>query len=133
VDHLHAVKTLMFDLHTPLLHANADWSLIRGALDNFATAFWILHPNQRTYRIEHALRWRMQDYKSKKQATKSLAPGKEASVDAEIERVKQTAKNAGCNVKVVRDGYTGKTALEYVERYSHAMHPHFSQFVRNCG
>jgi hypothetical protein len=62
------------------------------------------------------MRSRVQDYKAEKQATASLEPGKEASVDAKIGKVVQVAKDAHCRVKEVKGGYVSKTALEYVDK-----------------
>jgi hypothetical protein len=74
VDHLHAAKALMFDV--PILHANAEYSLFRGALENFGAAFWVLHPAQRSKRVEHALRWMVKNLKDHDNATAKLSlPG----------------------------------------------------------
>lgn len=55
VDHLHAVKVLVVDKE--VLHVGATSSLARGALENFAAAYWILGPDSRNDRIERHLRW----------------------------------------------------------------------------
>ena len=43
VDHMHALKSLVVDARR--LHAYGSYGLVRGALENFAAGFWILHPN----------------------------------------------------------------------------------------
>jgi hypothetical protein len=50
VDHLHALKLLVIDDN--LIHAAASYSLARGALENFAAGFWVLHSDEPAVRIE---------------------------------------------------------------------------------
>jgi hypothetical protein len=124
IDHLHAARTLMFHPHEPVLHANADWSLIRGALENFAAGFWVIHPPQRTYRVEHALRWMVKNFKDQGKATEDLdLPNTKPTAD-KVDKVVDVGRRAGCNVKQIRGSYLSTTALEYVDRYSHTTNPH---------
>lgn len=46
VDHLHTAKSYLLDFH--VLPAASLFSLVRGSLENFAAAFWILHPSHAT-------------------------------------------------------------------------------------
>ena len=124
VDHMHAAKSLMFDANKPLLHASADWSLIRGALENLAAAFWILHPAQRTYRIEHALRWMVKNFKDQGNATDRLDLPNSKTTDEKVERVLQIGTGAGCKASEVRRGYFSTTVLKYVEKYSGSTNPY---------
>ena len=71
VDHLHAAKALMFGA-VPILHANSEYSLFRGALENLATAFWVLHPAQRSMRVERELRWMVKNFKDQDKALGGL-------------------------------------------------------------
>jgi hypothetical protein len=49
IDHIHAVKTLILG-DKPIIHADSDYTLIRGALENLAVAFWVLRPTDRRVR-----------------------------------------------------------------------------------
>jgi hypothetical protein len=115
VDHLHAMKTLIID-EPRLLHAAADYSLIRGALENFATAFWVLHPHERTIRIERALRWMAQNYTDQDKATGALGLPNDIGLQARHAKVAAVAQKAGC-VNVL-GGYASTHAVKYAEKHS---------------
>src|SRR3954451_8752379 len=71
VDHLHAVKVLVVD--NEILHVGAPSSLARGALENFAAAYWILGPESRTDRIERQLRWHAKNFKDGSKAANRIS------------------------------------------------------------
>jgi hypothetical protein len=52
-DHLHTVTSLVVEHRQ--LNLAATGSLARGAIENGATAFWLLHPKSRDERIMHTL------------------------------------------------------------------------------
>lgn len=54
VDHLHAVKTLVADAR--VLHTHAPFTLLRSAIENAATAVWLLAPGPRTKRVSRRLK-----------------------------------------------------------------------------
>jgi hypothetical protein len=56
LDHLHALGTSVMS-PTPVLHNSAPYTLMRGAIENAATALWIVHPASRQERITRTLRW----------------------------------------------------------------------------
>jgi hypothetical protein len=85
VDHLHAAKMLIIDVR--ILHEAADYSLIRGALENFAAAFWVLHPPERNDRIEHALRWMVKNFKDQDKATAELNLPSYVPMQSKLEKV----------------------------------------------
>jgi hypothetical protein len=129
VGHLHAMKTLVFD-EPRIRHAEADYSLIRGALENFATAFWVLHPQERTIRVERALRWMAKNFKDEDNAISSpRGPTDDMEMRAEVETrglqelldvVAAIAQKAGCaKVDNLRRGYTSTQAVEYAENHTH--------------
>lgn len=119
VDHLHAAKTLIADLG--IVHASSDYSLIRGALENFAAAFWVLHPAQRTDRIERALRWAVKNGKYEALAlTEANLPN---NTQVDVDQVVDLAAAAGCSTRDLRGGYSSTEALKYAEEHSEATHP----------
>ncbi|WP_073421687.1 hypothetical protein [Geodermatophilus nigrescens] len=54
IDHLAAVKALVIDAE--VLHPFASFSLLRAAIENAATAVWLLAPSDRKTRLERRLR-----------------------------------------------------------------------------
>jgi hypothetical protein len=119
VDHLHAMKTLIID-EPRLLHAEADYSLIRGGLENFATAFWVLHPHDQKVRIERALRWMAQNFKDQDKATGHLGFPGDIGLQAKLKKVTAVARKARCSK--VSGGYTSTAAVVYAEKHSSIMH-----------
>lgn len=66
---MQAVKTLILD-EPPILHASSDYTLLRGALENFAVVFWVLNPPDQRMRIEWSLRCATQDFEDQDKAIK---------------------------------------------------------------
>jgi hypothetical protein len=123
VDHLHAAKTLILEVST-VLHANADYSLIRGALENFGTAFWVLHPRQRSVRVERALRCATQNFKDEDNAVGDLGLPNYTPAEVNIEAVVAIAEKAGCSTEKLRSGYTSTAVLKYAEKHLKAIDPY---------
>ena len=118
VDHLHTAKTLLIDMR--LVHAAGDYSLIRGALENFATAFWVLHPPQRSVRVQHALRWMVKNFKDQDKATADLGLPNYRPVDDNVGTVVAIAERARCDTSKLRAGYASTPVLQYAEEHSTA-------------
>lgn len=66
VDHYDALRTLITEAHA--LHARAPFSLLRGALENAATAVWLLAPCRRDERILRRLRLQWADMRDGEKA-----------------------------------------------------------------
>jgi hypothetical protein len=113
VDHLHALKRLVID--DRLLHTGADFSLARGALENFGTAFWVLHPAEPTERITHALRWMAQDFKDQAKADEELGKDDAPSRKAKLAKVQRVADAAGCGS--VSHGYSSTEVMKYAKEH----------------
>ncbi len=54
VDHLHALRALMLDAQ--ILNIYAPFTLVRSAMENAATAVWLLEPPQRPERLRRCLK-----------------------------------------------------------------------------
>jgi hypothetical protein len=54
VDHLHALRALMLDAQ--ILNIYAPFTLVRSAMENAATAVWLLEPPQRPERLRRRLK-----------------------------------------------------------------------------
>lgn len=118
IEHLHAVKTLVFDAH--LTHPAADYTLIRGALENLAAAYWILHPEDRKERVERALRWWAKNYKDQHTAIVGYPEIGGALRDVTLPKVVAVGEPLGCSEAKIKAGYTSTEAVEYAEENSSA-------------
>jgi hypothetical protein len=114
VDHLHALKRLVID--NGLLHTGADYSLVRGALENLGTAFWVLHPAEPTERIARALRWMAQNFRDKAKCDEALGRDAGPSRTANLAKVQRVAKNAGCGQ--TPEGYSSTEVLKYARAHA---------------
>ncbi|MFI9486444.1 hypothetical protein ACIG47_08620 [Promicromonospora sp. NPDC052451] len=112
VDHLHAAKVLVVDQQ--VLHLAAPSSLARGALENFAAAYWILGPAKRDERIERALRWHYKNVSDQHTALADLAVLK-ISREAEMAKIDAVALRRGFDPKPLRSGYTSTFIVKYCE------------------
>lgn len=122
VDHLHAAKILIIDSQN--LHANAEYSLIRGALENFGTAFWILHPTEPATRVEHALRWMVNNYKGQEKALGDLGLPGFVRGDNVTSVLDVARRQAVCEASEVKKGFASTQLLQYADAHSTATDPY---------
>jgi len=101
VDHLDAVRALVQDAQ--VLHARAPYTLLRAALENAATAVWLLAPANRNERVLRRLRLQWADVRDGQKAHREVgiepAPS-QAGWQAKIEAV---AHARGLAEEQVRD------------------------------
>jgi hypothetical protein len=122
VEHLHALKALVIDAE--LIHSAASYSLVRGALENFAAGFWILHPSERRVRVEHGLRWWMKNFRDQDKATSTAGMPDDKPVAPKLAATIQIGKAADCDMKELKSPYFSTPVLEYADQHSSAIHPH---------
>lgn len=67
--------------------------LARGAIENLATALWILGPNQRAVRIERTLRWHVKNATDQLSATERFEPSKR-TLDDRLQDLERLVLNA---------------------------------------
>lgn len=118
VDHLHALKSLVVKFRH--LHSAAPYSLVRGALENFAAGFWILHPRDPVVRVEHGLQWWLKNGKDRDNAVPRDLETQQRARDAIVE----VGRAAGCDKQQLASRYTSTKVLEYADQYSAAKRPH---------
>ncbi|MDT5012662.1 MAG: hypothetical protein QOH57_4279 [Mycobacterium sp.] len=113
---MHALTTLILG-EVPIIHAASDYTLIRGALENFATAFWILHPSEGLERVERALRWNAKNYYDQEMATANLGLPNYVPLQDNYDKVAAVGARAGCKRKRkgIIGGYTSTEVLKYVD------------------
>jgi hypothetical protein len=121
VDHLHAVKALMLDLQ--VLHNASPFSLVRGALENFSAAYWILRPSARDERIERALRWHAKNFHDQHNALKELGLSDESMREAKLAKLDVIAARRGIPTKNVRGKYQSTDAVRHVGNQSSRSDP----------
>jgi hypothetical protein len=115
IDHLHAVKQLIVDDGT--LHLAAPFSLSRGALETFATAFWILHPSSRNERVARTLRWHAKNFQDGHKAT-DLLKIEGSTLEEKLAKLDAVGTPRGITPKEIRAGYASTQAIKYAETYS---------------
>lgn len=115
VDHLHALKVLVVD--SGILHVAAPFSLSRGALENFAAAFWMLHPPARDTRVERALRWHAKNFKDQETAVGQLGLPGHVSKEDKLLKLDAVAQRRGIPT-TFRSGYFSSEAVTYAEERS---------------
>jgi hypothetical protein len=121
VDHLHALKSLVIDAR--LIHSNASYSLVRGALENLAAGFWVLNPDERSVRVEHGLRWWIKNFRDQDSATRGLGLPNYTPLESKLQRIMQIGQDAGCDSNQLRSRYFSTPVLEYANENSTALGP----------
>ncbi len=118
VDHLHALTSLVVELER--LHLAAPASLARGAIENGATAFWLIHPKSRDARITQTLRWYAKNARDQQRAVGGLGIGGAPEVEV-IGRLERVASDRQLNVRAATKGYTSTEVVEYAEKHATTM------------
>ena len=116
VDHLHTTKMVLIDFQT--LPLAAPFSLVRGALENFGAAFWVLHPANRNTRIERTLRWQARNNKDGHEALEPRGLSDVIMLEARMAMLDAIATRRGIPTANVRTGYTGTAVMKYAETHS---------------
>jgi len=90
IDHLHALKALVWDAR--LLHTSAPATLARSAIENSATGLWVISPDARNERISRSLRWFVQDARDRNRATQHIGP---TGMEDALQRLRAVAVRRG--------------------------------------
>lgn len=115
VDHLHAVKVLIVDAQK--LHVAAPASLVRGCLENMATAYWILHPASRAERVSRCLRWHTKNAQDQHRAIARLGLPDYSPQDERLAKILAVAeRRQQVDASAVQRGYTSTAAVTYADQ-----------------
>jgi hypothetical protein len=122
VDHLHAARVLVLGPpqrphEQPILHMSAHAALARGALENFAVAYWLLHPKSRNERIERALRWHVKNVNDQHEASTDMnttPPRTKQEMLQDLEAV--IKRRTGRIPSDFRRGYTSTGAVKAAQQ-----------------
>ena len=112
-DHLHAAKTLIVD--QGIVHVAAPSSLARGALETFATAFWILHPAQRDERVTRSLRWHVKNMQDAEDAVQGRGWTGYVPLKEKLESLDVVSDRRSLDLSVIHRGYTSTATVKYAE------------------
>lgn len=121
IDNLNGIRHLIWgrpgDVPSQaVVHQAAHYVLARAAIENFATALWILQPASRDLRIERTLRWHVKNIQDQHQAISMLDISGQRSLEDKLLRLEQIAtQSLGAIPSRFRSGYTATKVLEYVD------------------
>jgi hypothetical protein len=101
VDHLHALKVLVDDAQ--VLHTFAPYTLLRSAIENAATAVWLLSPRKRSERLQRCFRLAHHEAWEYGKVTKLLPPEHHSKRSAEerIEEIRSLASSLDLDLSYV--------------------------------
>ncbi|KZM68553.1 hypothetical protein [Nocardia terpenica] len=120
LDHLHALKSHVVD--GPVLSISAPFSLARGALENLSIGYWIVHPDERSTRVERALRWWAQnclDADRALQAPGALGTIEDGKKESTLRGLEDVARRtAGVAVAEIRRGHSSTVAVKYTDQHA---------------
>lgn len=113
VDQLHGIKTLAVDAQVQ--HLAVGSTLARAALENTATALWMLGPTKRETRLERVLRWHMRNYQDEHSTVGHLVGD---AAKNNMKTVLELAGELGVDVSAVQRGYRITTPIDGAEEFT---------------
>jgi hypothetical protein len=99
VDDFHAVGALL--VNARMIHTSAPFTLLRAALENAATAVYLLAPKDRPTRIERRLKLQWADYLDAEKAREVMGQDDAARQRARNQKLQDTARSAGLPKRTV--------------------------------
>ncbi|TQL70387.1 hypothetical protein FB381_4317 [Nocardioides albertanoniae] len=125
IDNLNGIRHLIWgrppeSSDRPVLHQATHFVLARAAIEDFATALWILGPSSRPVRVERTLRWHVQNIQDRSRAIEVLGVTQHSGED----RLKRLEEIAERSLGAVPPKFRGRgfTATEVV-KYADATNP----------
>jgi hypothetical protein len=113
VDQLHGAKTLVHE--SGHAHLAVGSTLARAALENTATALWILGPDAREERLERVLRWHTRNYTDQRSTMGERAGDR---TEENLALVRQVAESQGIDPDVVARGYKVTAPIKGAEAFT---------------
>jgi len=101
VDDFRAVGALL--VNARMIHTSAPFTLLRAALENAATAVYLLGPTDRQARIERRLKLQWADYLDAEKAREVMGKADAARHKARKQKLQDTARSAGLPMKTVTE------------------------------
>lgn len=121
IDALNGVRHLIWgrpdeQASQPVLHQAAHYVLARAAIENFATALWILAPQKRALRVERTLRWHVKNVTDQHSALDRLDLPTNRTREEKLSQLEATMFAAVGRVPPrFRNGYTATEVLRYAD------------------
>jgi hypothetical protein len=112
VDHLDALRTLIQDAH--VVHARAPFTLLRAALENSATAVWLLAPGSRDERVLRRLRLQWADFLDRETAERLFIAQPEPSRADRKAELHRLARARGLSEEQVTAVTSGKVTYSSI-------------------
>ncbi|MGE2721214.1 DUF3322 domain-containing protein [Mycolicibacterium celeriflavum] len=112
VDQLHGVKVAVHDAQQQ--HLAVSSTLARSALENTATALWVLGPSRRDVRVERVLRWHSRNYHDLENFLANSerdTSGVRARTSAALEQIQRVAESRGIDPVKATSGYGVTTPI----------------------
>ncbi|MGV0736069.1 hypothetical protein ABQF35_07495 [Mycobacterium syngnathidarum] len=113
VDQLHGVKVAVHDARQQ--HLAVSSTLARSALENTATALWVLGPSRRDDRVERVLRWHSRNYhdlenflRNSERDTADVG----TRTSAALEKIRAVADGRGIDSATATSGYAVTTPIK---------------------
>jgi len=113
VDQLHGIKTVLVDADRQ--HLAVGFTLARAAIENTATALWILGPTDRRTRLERVLRWHVRNYQDERQTVGHLVGN---APNDHIDQVVQLASKLMLDSMTVAKGYKITAPIKGAEEFT---------------
>jgi hypothetical protein len=98
-DHWDALRMLLQDFH--VVHARAPFTLLRAAVENSATAVWLLAPASRQVRVLRRLRLEWKSFDDQESAEKLIAAEPRTSRSGRIGELQRIARTGGLTEDMV--------------------------------
>lgn len=125
IDNLNGVRHLVFgrpgdDKPSVVLHQAAHAVLARGAIENFATAIWMLGPRRRADRLEHLLRWHAKNVKDQHAAVDRFGAevGGSRSRDEKLTELLEKMTRIAGDDRGILKGYTTTQTLIFTDEFT---------------
>ena len=113
VDQLHGIKTLHVEAEAQQLAVIP--TLARAALENTATALWILGPVKRDQRLERVLRWHTRNYHDEQSTVGHLVG---SATEDNLAHILRVAAERSLDQKQVSSGYKITTPIDGAMEYT---------------
>ena len=113
VDQLHGIKTVLVDAERQ--HLAVGFTLARAAIENTATAIWILGPTNRNIRLERVLKWHARNYQDERKTVGHLVGD---APNDHIDAVVELAGKLALDQKSVRSGYQISAPVKGSEEFT---------------
>jgi hypothetical protein len=116
VDHLSCLQVLLGD--AKVIHKDAPFTLVRGALENACGAVWLLQPPRRKERLTRLFRLAIADIRYEYQAGELMGQASSQDMQKPIDEVVAIAERAGIEAAAVKKSASYTEIVSDVDKSS---------------